>query len=581
MLRFYEPILQNYTSQKMKKPIIIILLLITTTLFSQKKEHFIIPDSLKKMSFEELEKRFENSLMSAENLTIYADTYYKKSKLQKNEIIKANGLYMAAYVSEKDDVLLTFTDSIIALSKNKSNFFYPAKAYILRSIVFFSSDHLNKALFNILEAEKYSDKSGNTEQKILINQQIGLIKIELGKPQEALPLILENYKYYKYKKSSSPYYIYSAWILSNVYNRIRKPDLALYYINIFFKNTKKDDPYYKYFLLNKGISYHIKKLYSKSNLSLDKSILLLKNDKINLAISYYYRGENVMKGEKNILKSKEYFEKVDSILITTNEFTALLRNNYLNLIEISKTLKHDKEQLYYLNRLIKIDERLNEKNVVVGDNINQNYNTPHLLSEKEKVIAKINQEKYIYIGIGFIVFIGLVFSLYYLVKTKREKQLFEERFKVLMEQPKNEVIQVTDTILDTTIVEYNKIKSFDLPKDIEKDLLQKLASFEKEQGYLVMNLKLTDLTKQFDTNSSYLSKTINHFKDKNFSQYLNDLRITYVLKHLKEDKKFRKYTIKAIAEEVGFSNAESFAKAFYNKTGLQPSYFIKKIEESK
>lgn len=564
----------------MKNSIIIILLLITSTLFSQKKNHFIVPDSLKNMSFQTLEKRFDNSLFNIKSLAIYAKTFYKKSESQDDEIIKANGMYMLAYISNEDS-LFSLTDSIIALTKKKNNFIFPAKAYILRSIIFFSNGQFNKALVNILNAEKYSSMSGNIEQKTLINQQIGLIKIELGKPEEALPLIIDNYNYYKNKKTDSPYYVYSAWILSNIYNRLKKPDLALYYNDLFLKKMKVEDQYYKYFMLNRGISYHLKKQYSLSNRILDEAINLLTTDKINQAIAYYYRGENVLQGEKSELKSKKYFEKVDSILITTTEFTLILRKNYLRLIEIYKELKDNNKQLYYLNRLIEIDEKLNKNNVVLSDNMNQKYDTPHLLFEKEKIIVEINQEKYIYIGIGFIVFIGLVFSLCYLVKTKREKQLFEERFKVLMVQPKNEVIQVIDTIQETTIVENCKIKLFDLPKDIEKDLLQKLASFEKEQGFLVMNLKLTDLTKQFDTNSSYLSKTINHFKDKNFSQYLNDLRIAYVLKHLKEDKKFRKYTIKAIAEEVGFSNAESFAKAFYNKTGLQPSYFIKKIEESK
>ncbi|TEB41336.1 AraC family transcriptional regulator, partial [Flavobacterium circumlabens] len=79
---------------------------------------------------------------------------------------------------------------------------------------------------------------------------------------------------------------------------------------------------------------------------------------------------------------------------------------------------------------------------------------------------------------------------------------------------------------------------------------------------------------------SYLSKIINFYKGKNFSQYINDMRIIYAITKIKSDKKFRMYTIKAISEEVGFSNSESFAKAFYNNTGLQPSYFIKKIEEN-
>ena len=43
----------------------------------------------------------------------------------------------------------------------------------------------------------------------------------------------------------------------------------------------------------------------------------------------------------------------------------------------------------------------------------------------------------------------------------------------------------------------------------------------------------------------------------------------------------RKYTIKAIAAECGYKNAESFSKAFYKINGIYPSYYIKKIEKGK
>jgi YesN/AraC family two-component response regulator len=147
---------------------------------------------------------------------------------------------------------------------------------------------------------------------------------------------------------------------------------------------------------------------------------------------------------------------------------------------------------------------------------------------------------------------------------------YEKRF--------HQLIKKTDSDASPDlIVEENELKLLDLP--IAKELIKKLTAFEKEEGYLKLNLKLSDLSKSFDTNNSYLSKTINHYKGKNFSQYINDLRINYTINKLKKEKKFRKYTIKAISEEVGFNNAESFAKAFYNNTGLQPSYFIKKLQE--
>ncbi|WP_109097198.1 helix-turn-helix domain-containing protein [Aquimarina sp. AU58] len=74
-------------------------------------------------------------------------------------------------------------------------------------------------------------------------------------------------------------------------------------------------------------------------------------------------------------------------------------------------------------------------------------------------------------------------------------------------------------------------------------------------------------------------KVIYCHKQKTLSQYINDLRIDFVVEKFRSDSKFRKYTIKAIAQEVGFNTAEAFSKTFYKKTGIYPSYFIKKLEE--
>lgn len=308
---------------------------------------------------------------------------------------------------------------------------------------------------------------------------------------------------------------------------------------------------------------------------MDEAISLLNDDKINLAIAYYYKGENILKEHKNDLESKKYFEKVDDILLTTKEFTSVLRNNYLNLIEISKRLHDNKRELYFLNRLIEIDEKTNKNNIELSDNMHQTYNVPHLLSEKEKIISKINRESKIYIKIGLLVFVLLIFALFYLYKSQKKKKLADARFLSFINDSELE----RERPEDNDIVEKHKIKTIDLPMSLIKELLNKLKVFEKERGYLELNLKLSDLSMRFETNNSYLSKVINQYKNKNFSQYINDLRIADVVKKLKTDRRFRKYTIKAIAQEAGFSSTESFTKAFYNNTGLQPSFFIKKIIE--
>ena len=85
------------------------------------------------------------------------------------------------------------------------------------------------------------------------------------------------------------------------------------------------------------------------------------------------------------------------------------------------------------------------------------------------------------------------------------------------------------------------------------------------------------LAKELNTNSTYLSKIINVYKEKNFSNYLHDLRIGYAIERLRDDEKFRLYSIKGISEEMGFKTSESFAKAFHKKTGIYPSAFIKTL----
>lgn len=53
--------------------------------------------------------------------------------------------------------------------------------------------------------------------------------------------------------------------------------------------------------------------------------------------------------------------------------------------------------------------------------------------------------------------------------------------------------------------------------------------------------------------------------------------MNYVLLKLKEDTRFRSYTIKAISEEIGYKSVTTFLRAFKAKTNLNPSYYIEKL----
>lgn len=116
-----------------------------------------------------------------------------------------------------------------------------------------------------------------------------------------------------------------------------------------------------------------------------------------------------------------------------------------------------------------------------------------------------------------------------------------------------------------------------VPLKTIQTILRKLKEFEDNKEYINQNITLSTLAKKFNTNTSYLSKIINNYKDNSFSNYINSLRISYVEKNLQANKTIRKFTIKAIAEEAGFSSTDSFSKVFFKIKGVKPSEYIKNL----
>ncbi len=135
----------------------------------------------------------------------------------------------------------------------------------------------------------------------------------------------------------------------------------------------------------------------------------------------------------------------------------------------------------------------------------------------------------------------------------------------------------TEISNDVVITQAPKKESM-LSSSLVKDITEKLKKFEKEKLYKNQSLSIQYLANEFSTNTKYLSLVINENKNKSFINYINDLRIDNIIEELKQNKNLRKYTIAALAEEAGFNTAESFSNAFYKRTGIKPSFFIKELK---
>ncbi|GAA5087180.1 hypothetical protein GCM10023210_09920 [Chryseobacterium ginsengisoli] len=106
------------------------------------------------------------------------------------------------------------------------------------------------------------------------------------------------------------------------------------------------------------------------------------------------------------------------------------------------------------------------------------------------------------------------------------------------------------------------------------NILQKLEKFESSKKFLRKDVNLTALANRLDTNPRYLSEIIKHYKGKNYSNYINSLRIHHIIEKLHVEPIYREYKITYLAEYCGFASREVFAAAFKKELGVTPSHFI-------
>lgn len=116
-----------------------------------------------------------------------------------------------------------------------------------------------------------------------------------------------------------------------------------------------------------------------------------------------------------------------------------------------------------------------------------------------------------------------------------------------------------------------------LPEQTTNKIMLKLNEFERKKLYIKRNVSLSHLAIHCDTNIKYLSVVINNYKKKDFNNYINELRVNYIIEKLKNNPYYRRVKVSVLAEESGFSSQSKFALHFKKVTSVSPSEFIKSL----
>ncbi|OWP83357.1 hypothetical protein BWK59_10950 [Flavobacterium davisii] len=509
--------------------------------------------------------RFEKNIASPRKSEPFAKSYLQKAKILKNDYHLITGYSMILSSSDlKTGEKYLDTMMQVATRYKKDMVIY---TFLRKGQFYCHHRKLKEALGNYLIAYKESANQNNHYLNH-IKYEIAIVKAIMGKYEDALITFHQMEKELE-QTDEKEQYTQVIFSISNAYFHLGKITEAIEYTNKGLKLTKENNniDLYQYFISNRGKNNFKKNNFKKAIIDLSTSLPTIKNteDFANYSENCYYLGESYRK-LYNKEKSIYFFKKIDSVFNNSKYIFPDIVHSYKYLIQDAKRKKDINKAIYYTNQLLKADSVVKQNYDYIIDTAHKEYDLPELVADKEILIKELEaNSKNSIILYTIITLILILIFLYFYNRKKREIQ----KQKKLLHQ------FVTENNFN---IKGNK-KSNDIEIDNEKieGILIKLNKFEQDLEFK-NEVTLDSLAKDFETNTSYLSMIINKKKGLSFPNYINNLRIELALDLLQKDKKYRNYSIKGLAIEVGFSSSQTFSRAFLSKTGVNASFFINELK---
>jgi len=443
----------------------LLILIVSQSIKSQNNQ----VDSLSKLSFKSLKKYFDKIPVDTINDVIYGNALLLKARGYSDSIMMADAYYYLSDASPSDKSLL-YCDSIINLTKNLNEHkIYPSLGFLQKGIMYYNLGKYDKALDNYIISLNYAKKNNNKLYVLAINSNIANLKNRLGKQKEALKIFKDYISYLnKNELDNKEFYLTRGlYYLAESYIFNKKNDSANLFINKGFRKAlnAKDSLMHSYYIYLSGVNLYYLKNYKTSIDSLLRSKHVFYEETLNSTINLYL-GKSYYKLNKKD-KAFKYFKKVDSFLQRTKNITPKLIEIYKPLIESEKNKNDLKQQLYYINSLLKFDSILNKNNNYLSNNIAEKIEIPALLSTRDNIIEELNVNSKIskkYIFLLMFLSILLVTSLIYLIKKNMTNK---KKLKALLETKNYDRVKTASETISTT----------GLSEEIVKDILLKLQIF--------------------------------------------------------------------------------------------------------
>lgn len=504
---------------------------------------------------------------------------------------------------EKMDTLLMFCDELMSTSPSRLE---PRQlrlwnySYALSSSVYFNNNDLKKGLACLQRGLFLSDSLNDPLCKNRISSTLALVYSNWKMNDEANELFNQVIANSDQSDTLSMANAYLAKAMHMVYTM--KYDSAVYYMSLIDKlNIQEEDMLPGSY---KSVDYTTRfyKGWSLSEIpdSLNRSIELLQS----LYDDYHAHKEETVSFESVCFrlgkayeragdpkKADFYYQEAKDLILTRPvsfqlfETSEPLMSTYIqekdtkNAMQLLPVWKTISEQ-YYDNQLNGMLTYYSVKQDVAG--------MEKQILEAEGKLTQRRLEIVILVMVVIVLMLIIVWGIFYWRNKKRRLQTL---FQVLMRRyiewremgiylvskqeeslPLLAVGQDLEATTDETLQESSDSEGTS-DDDFYRNLYYRvLLVMEKDRPFLNPELTISLLAKAAITNRTHLSTAINRMTGTNFSTWLAEYRVNYVI-HLMTTSGSDNWDM--LYEKAGFGSRTSFYRQFKQITGLTPKQFLK------
>ncbi|MFD2907950.1 AraC family transcriptional regulator [Flavobacterium ardleyense] len=525
-----------------------------------------IADSLANKPYSYLEKASNSKKLRKEKAITYAKAWIALAKSKQNwiELTKA---YKTIMFLEDKKKLINYSDSLLATAKSSKEHRLLGSAYLTKGIVHYEKKELDSALDNYILAHQHISKTKDDYTIHKVKYAIANTKYYLGFYDETIDLLQECLVYFEEENDRA--YLSTIHSLGLCYNKIGNFKRSTHYNNLGLQMSQEleNSDMIPYFKQSEGINQYYNKRYSKAlnNLKAIVPSIIAKNDFANEILTYFYIAKSywALDQKENAIP---YLIKVDEAFVQEGYSRPDIRENYELLISWYQDKKDMESQLIYINALIEVDKLLNKNYKYLSRKIFKEFDTTKLIAEKQEIEMKMKLRSNM---LSIILFIAATIIIALMIRHRRNKKRYRQKFEELMKGKVDLKIPTSKTME----------ADLEINPEIIESVLYNLERFEKTKKYLEKDMNLNKIAVHLKTNTKYASKIIAKYRGKKTIDYINALKIDHVIEVLKTERRYRNYTNKALAEEIGFGSTQNFTRAFKKKTDISPCYFIEQLKE--